>query len=199
MNIAVFCSGNGSNFQAIVESVKSEKTEAHIALMLCDNPQAFALERAKKEGIKSALIERKNFKTKDEYENEIIKTCEEEKIELICLAGYMRIVGEALIKKYPNKIINIHPALLPSFIGGHGISDALSYGVKTTGVTVHFVDEEMDHGAIILQSALAIAEDDTEESLAERIHAIEHELYPKAIKLFVEGKLKIQGRRVKVG
>ena len=199
MNIAVFCSGNGSNFQAILESLKTKDTKAKLALMVCDNPESFALERAKKEGIKSTLIQRKNFKTKVEFENEIIAQCKRETIELICLAGYMRIVGPTLINAYKNRIINIHPALLPSFKGAHGIADALSYGVKTTGVSVHFVDKEMDHGPIISQRALDIVEDDTQDSLAQRIHALEHELYPQTIKLFAQGKLTIQGRKVKIG
>lgn len=199
MNIAVFCSGNGSNFQAIAESVKRGEIKAKIALMVCDNPEAFALERAKKLGIKGLLIERKNFKTKDEYETEIIKNLEKENIELICLAGYMRLVGLGLLQRYRGKILNIHPALLPSFKGTHGIKDALDYGVKATGVTVHFVDEKTDHGPMILQKALQIKEADTEESLACRIHEIEHKLYPQAIKLFTEGKLKIEGRRVRIG
>lgn len=199
LNIAVFCSGNGSNFQAIAESVKCVEIKAKIALMVCDNPKAFALERAKKLGIKSLLIERKNFKTKNEFETEVIKNLEKENIELICLAGYMRLVSPGLVQKYHHRILNVHPALLPSFKGTEGIKDALECGVKVTGVTVHFVDEEMDHGPIILQQDLEIKDNDTEESLALRIHEIEHQLYPRAVKLFIEGKLKIEGRRVKIG
>lgn len=198
MNIAVFCSGNGSNFQAIADSVKCGKIGANISLMVCDNPRAFALRRAKAEGIKSLLVERKNFKTKDEFEAEIIRNLEKENIELICLAGYMRLVSPGFVKRYYHKILNIHPALLPSFKGTHGIKDALDFGVKVTGVTVHFIDQEMDHGPIILQEALEIEDDDKEESLASRIHVIEHKLYPEAVKLFVEGKLKIEGRRVRI-
>lgn len=199
MNIAVFCSGNGSNFQAIVNSIKQEKIPAKVALMVCDNPSAFALERAKKEGIKTALIERKNFSSKAEFEGEIIKNLEKEDVQLICLAGFMRIVTAAFVRRYRHKILNIHPALLPSFKGTQGIKDALDYGVKVTGVTVHFVDEEMDHGPIVLQRSVEIKDDDTPESLAKRIHALEHQLYPQAIKLFAEGKLKIEGRKVRIG
>lgn len=198
MNIAVFCSGNGSNFQAIVDSVKGGEIKAKIALMVCDNPQAFALERAEREGIKSLLVQRKSFKTKDEYEAEISKNLEKENIGLICLAGYMRLVSSSFVHKYRHRILNIHPALLPSFKGTHGIKDALEYGVKVGGVSVHFVDAQMDHGPVILQRAVEIKDDDTEESLAERIHEVEHKLYPQAIKLFVEGKLKLEGRKVKI-
>ncbi len=198
MNIAVFCSGNGSNFQAIVDSVKGGEIPAKVALMVCDNPKAFALERAKKLGIKSLLIERKNFKTKDEFEAEVIRNLEKESIELICLAGFMRLVSASFVQRYHNKILNIHPALLPAFKGTQSIKDALDYGVKVTGVTVHFVDEKTDHGPIILQKALEIKEDDTEESLGLRIHEIEHKLYPQAIKLFAQGKINLAGRRVKI-
>lgn len=198
MNIAVFCSGNGSNFQAIVESVKKGTVDAKIALMISDSAEAFALSRAEKEGVKSALIERSDFSSKHEFEAAIIKELDQEDIELICLAGFMRIIGPVLLNKYPNKIINIHPALLPAFKGAHAIGDALRAKAKTTGVTVHFVDKEVDHGPIILQQAVGIKENDTEDSLAQRIHKIEHALYPKAIKLFVEGKIKIKGRKVKI-
>ncbi|MBN3038471.1 MAG: phosphoribosylglycinamide formyltransferase [Candidatus Omnitrophica bacterium] len=199
MNIAVFCSGNGSNFQAIADAVKRGAIrEASLALMVCDNPQAFALERAKKEGIKSLLVERKNFGAKAEYEAEIIKSLEQEKIDLICLAGYMRLISPEFAKKYKYRILNIHPALLPAFKGGQGIKDALDYGVKVTGVTVHFVDEEMDHGPIILQRSLYISQEDTEDSLAGQIHEIEHQLYPEAIKLYAQGKLQIEGRKVRI-
>ena len=197
MNIAVFCSGNGSNFQAIADSVKGGEIPAKVALMVCDNPQAFALERAKKEGIKSLLVERKDFRTKQGFEAEIIKNLEKENIGLICLAGFMRLVSPEFIQRYRNKVLNIHPALLPSFRGTQGIKDALDYGARVTGVTVHFVDEKMDHGPIILQQALEIKDEDTEESLANRIHELEHKFYPQAIKLFVTGKLRIEGRRVK--
>ena len=198
MNIAVFCSGNGSNFQAIVDSVKRGEIKAKIGLMVCDNPEAFVLKRAKGEGIESLLVERKNFKTKDEFEAEIIENLEKENIELICLAGFMRLLSPQFVQKYRNKILNIHPALLPSFKGTSGIKDALDYGVKVTGVTVHFVDERLDHGPIILQQALEIEDGDTEESLASRIHLIEHQLYPQAIEFFVEGKLNLEERRVKL-
>ncbi|MBN2097652.1 MAG: phosphoribosylglycinamide formyltransferase [Candidatus Omnitrophica bacterium] len=197
MNIAVFCSGNGSNFQAIADNLKSFQP-AKVALMVCDNPKAYALERAKRAGVKTVLVERKNFNSKDEYEAKIIANLEQEQIGLICLAGYMRLVGPKFIKRYRHKILNIHPALLPAFKGTHAVLDALDYGAKVSGVTVHFVDEEMDRGPIILQQALEIKADDTEDSLAERIHRIEHQLYPEAVRLFVEGKLKIAGRKVKI-
>lgn len=198
MNIAVFASGNGSNFQAIADAVKSGSIKANLALLVCDNPRAFVLERAKKSGVKAFLIEKGKFKSKAEFEAQIMKALEENKIELIALAGYMRIVGPDLVRAYKNRIINIHPVLLPSFKGTEGIKDAFEYGVKVTGPTVHFVDDEMDHGPIILQAAVKVKDNDTEETLAEKIHKEEHRIYPEAVRLFVEGKLKIEGRKVKV-
>jgi len=198
VNIAVFCSGNGSNFQAIVNACKEGVFKANIALMVCDNPKAFAIERAEKESIKTQVVDSANFHSKDDLEKEIIEKLKKEKIELICLAGYMRLLSPSFVAKYQNKILNIHPALLPSFKGVNGIKDAIGYGSKVTGVTVHFVNEEMDAGPIILQEAISIMEDDTEESLAKKIHATEHRLYPEAISLFIAGKLKIKDRQVRV-
>ena len=156
MNIAVFCSGNGSNFQAIVDASKTKLFNANIALMVCDKKNAYALKRAKKESITTLLVLRENFRTQEDFENKIIARLEKENIDLICLAGFMRILSPEFVKKYPNKILNIHPSLLPSFKGTHGIKDAFDHGVKITGVTVHFVTEELDAGPIILQEAVRI-------------------------------------------
>lgn len=197
VNIAVFCSGSGSNFQAIAESVnKGYIKGAKIAVMVTDTPGCFARERAKKLGIETFVVERKNYKTIEEFERSIIDELEKRDIGLIVLAGYMRLLSPSFVKKFQNKVLNIHPALLPSFKGTEGIKDALDYGVKVTGPTVHFVDAEMDHGPIIFQAAVEVNDDDTEETLAPRIHKLEHQIYPKAIKLFVEGKLKIVNRKV---
>ncbi len=198
MNIAIFASGQGTNFQAIVDSIKAGRIKAKVVLMVCDNPKAYALERAKREGIKYLLVERKNFKTRREFEDTIIRNLEKEDVELIALAGYMRILSAEFVQRYRNKILNLHPALLPSFKGTEAIKDALNYGVKITGVTVHFVDEQMDHGPIVIQEALQIEDGDTEETLASRIHELEHKIYPEAIRLFVEGRLKIEGRHVRI-
>lgn len=198
MNIAVFCSGNGSNFQAIVDASRKGLFRAKVALMVCDNPKAYAIKRAEKEKIETLIIERANFLSKQKFEARIIKELKKEKIELICLAGYMRILSSGVVERYRNRILNIHPAILPLFKGTHSIKDALDYGVKVTGVTVHFVNEDMDAGPIILQEAVKIKPDDTEESLAERIHSVEHRLYPEAIRLFTQGKFKITGRAVRI-
>jgi phosphoribosylglycinamide formyltransferase-1 len=198
MNIAVFASGRGTNFAAIIRAVKKGAIKANLALLVCDQPGAGAIARAKRAGVKVALVKREGFATKKDFEAKIIQHLEENKIDLIVLAGYMRIVGAELLAKYRGRILNIHPALLPSFKGTKGIKDAFDYGVKVTGVTVHFVDEEMDAGPIILQAAVKIEEDDTLASLEKKIHKIEHKIYPEAIRLFVEGRLNLEGRKVKI-
>ena len=198
MNFAVFASGRGSNLQAIIKAVKKGKIKANLALVLSDNKGAYALKRAKRAKIKTAVIDPKPFKSREEYDAEVIKVLEQEKIDLIVLAGFMRIISSVLIGHYQNKILNIHPALLPSFKGTHGIDEAFNYGVKVTGVTVHFIDDKMDHGPIILQGAVKIEENDTLETLETKIHKLEHKLYPEAIRLFVEGKIKVEGRKVKI-
>ncbi len=197
-NIAVFASGRGTNFSAIARAVKSGRVKANLSLLVSDNPKAPVLAKAKRAGVKIALIKREDFASRQEFEREIIRRLEENKIDLVILAGFMRVLGSDLINSYRNKIINIHPALLPSFKGAAGLKDAFEYGVKVTGVTVHFVDEKTDHGPIILQAPVRIEESDTLESLEAKIHKVEHKLYPEALRLFLEGKLKTEGRIVKV-
>src|SRR3989338_4867031 len=198
MNIAVFCSGNGTNLQAIIESLEKGHIKADIGLVVSDTPDCYALTRTRDAGIKILVVERKNFKTKKDFETDILKALKKENINLIVLAGYMRMLSRDFIGVYENKILNIHPALLPSFKGTHGIKDAFEYGVKITGTTVHFVTQDMDAGPIILQSSVNVTEDDTEETLAEAVHQEEHMIYPRAIQLFVDGKLKIEGRKVRI-
>jgi len=198
LNIAVFASGKGTNFSAIVKEVKKGRLSANIALLVSDNMQSLAIERAEVAGIKIALVERKDFSSKDDFEREIVELLKESHIDLVVLAGFMRILGPVLIRAYKNRILNIHPALLPSFKGAHGIKDAFDYGSKITGVTVHFVDDQMDHGPIVLQEAIKVEENDTLESLEEKIHKVEHKIYSKAIRLYIEGRLRIKGRKVVV-
>jgi len=196
--IAVFASGRGSNFSAISRAVKMGKLKAELALLVCDQPHAGVIAKAKRQKVAIALVKRQDYNNREEFEKEIIRQLEENKIDLIVMAGFMRVLGKELLNKYNNRIINIHPALLPSFKGAHGVKDAFDYGVKVTGVTVHFVDELMDHGPIILQQAVKIEEADTSESLEAKIHKAEHKLYPQAIELFLEGKLKVEGRKAKI-
>ncbi len=198
MNIAIFCSGFGSNLQAIIKAIRKGKIKANLALVLSDNKDAPALKRAKRAKIKTVFLDPKLFQGREDFDREVIKNLEQEKIGLIVLAGFMRIISPVLINRYPNKILNIHPALLPSFKGTHSIKEAFEYGSKITGVTVHFVDEKMDHGPIIIQGAVKVEDSDTLESLEAKIHKLEHKFYPEAIRLFTEGRLKIEDRRVKI-
>jgi len=198
MNIAVFASGRGTNFGAIIRAVKRGLIKANLALLVSDNPKAGAIGRAKRAGIKVALVKKEDFTSQDGFEVKIIQYLKEEKIDLIVLAGFMRLLSPGFVMQYKGRILNIHPSLLPSFKGTQGIKDAFNYGVMVTGVTVHFVDEELDHGPIILQEPVKIKENDTPESLEKRIHKIEHRLYPEAIKLYAEGKLRIEGRKIKL-
>ncbi len=195
-NLAVFSSGFGSNLQAIVNSVKKSKVKANIALVISDNVDAYSLVRAKKAGIDFLYADPADFKDRTSYDKFIVRRLKKEKIDYVVLAGFMRIISDYFIRQYKHKIINIHPALLPSFKGTQAISDALDYGVKVTGVTVHFVTSTLDGGPVILQSALDIKDDDTLISLSERIHRLEHKLYPKALDLLVNGKLLVKGRKV---
>jgi len=177
--IVVFASGSGSNFETIVKKLHNNICE--VALLVCDKPDAYCLERADKLGIKTLQLTLKNFQSKACYETEIIKYLREIKPELIVLAGYMKLIGETLLNEYEGKIINIHPSLLPAFPGANGIDDALRYGVKVMGVTVHYVDAGMDTGKIIDQDSFKRGADETADESKEKIHAIEHELYPKVI------------------
>ncbi len=196
MNISVFASGRGTNFGAIVRAVKKGKIKANLSLLICDNPKADAINRAKRAGIRVALVKREDSTDKKDFEAKITAHLEESKIDLIVLAGFMRLLTPEFVGKFAGRILNIHPALLPSFKGTEAIKDAFDYGVKVTGVTVHFVDEKMDHGPIILQKEVQIEEDDTLESLEKKVHKTEHRLYPEAIRLFVEGTIRLEGRRV---
>lgn len=198
MNIAVLCSGNGTNLQAIIDAVNAGTIPARIALVAGDRKDAFAFERARNAGIETLFVDPREHAWRESFDKALVRALHAKDVGLVVLAGFMRLLSPYFIGEFRGRIMNIHPALLPAFKGAHGIRDALAYGVKVTGVTVHFVDEELDHGPIILQRAVEVRDDDTEASLLERAHAEEHKLYPEAIKLFVEGKLKIQGRKVTV-
>jgi len=198
IKLGVLVSGRGSNLQAIIDASERGEIPAQVVIVVSDNPEAYALERAKKHKIEAVVVESKDFKNKDEYEKRILKVLKDKKVDLVCLAGYMKIIGPILLNPYKGRMINIHPALLPSFPGLHVQKKALDYGVKVSGCTVHFVDEGTDTGPIIVQVAVPVLEHDTEETLSERILEQEHKIYPQAIKLFAEGKLKIEGRRVRI-
>jgi len=194
--IAVFASGRGSNFLALAQAVKRGFIKAHLALLVTDNPHSQAIKKAGRLRIDVLIVRREDFPRKEDFEDAIIRRLRLRKIDCIALAGFMRMLSKGFVRKYKNRIINIHPALLPAFKGAHAIKDAFDYGAKVTGVTVHFVDEKMDHGPIILQEALSIRPSDTLASLEARIHRLEHKLYPLALRLFVQGKLSVKGRKV---
>lgn len=194
--LSVLASGRGSNFQAIIDSIESGFLNAKIALLITDNPDSYSLERAKKHSIETLVLRPKDFAGKDDYYSHIAGELKKRNVELVILAGFMRVIGKSLIDQYRNKIMNIHPALLPSFSGLHGQKQAADYGVKISGCTVHFVDEGMDTGPIIIQAAVPAYHDDTEESLGERILRQEHKIFPYAIKLYSEGRISLEGRKV---
>ena len=196
INVGVLASGRGTNLQAIIEAIKEGKIEGRISIVISDNRDAFALKRAKQNNIETEYINFKSFKNREDYDKEIMECLKEKDIDLVVLAGYMRILSPYFIRTYKNRIINIHPALLPSFPGLHAQRQAVEYGVKISGCTVHFVDEGVDSGPVILQKAVEVKDNDTEESLAERILKEEHQIYPRAIQLFCQGRLIIKGRRV---
>lgn len=197
-NIAVLVSGRGSNLQAIIDSIGSGYLKARISVVVSDVEDAYALLRAKKHGIDAVFVNSKNFASKELYEKEILKVLKIHDTQLLLLAGYMRILGKTLLHSYRNRILNIHPALLPAFTGLHAQKQAFDHGVKVAGCTVHFVDETLDGGPIILQRCVEVKENDTPETLADRILEQEHKIYPEAVKLFVENRLRIEGRKVKI-
>lgn len=198
LKIGVLVSGRGSNLQAIIDAIESGKLKAQVAVVISNVPGVAALDRAKKHGIKAVAVNDKDFQDKSSYEKEIIKQLEDNKAELVCLAGYMKLISPELVRHFKGRMMNIHPALLPAFPGLHVQRKALEHGVKYSGATVHFVDEGCDTGPIIIQAVVPVLDDDTEETLSARILEQEHKIYPEAIRLFSEGKLKIEGRRVKI-
>lgn len=197
--IAVFASGEGSNFQALVEAASAGKLGgAKVELLVCDKPAAPVLRRAEAMGIPAHVFVPKEYGSREKYEAEIVSRLEELDVQLIVLAGYMRLLTSMIVDKYQGRLINIHPSLLPAFPGVNAIGQALDYGVKLSGVTVHFVDGGMDTGPIIAQRVIEMAEHETAESFAQAVHAIERELYPQVVSLFARGLVKLEGRQVMV-
>ena len=194
----MLASGRGSNFQSIIDAINNKNLKAQILLLITDNPSAYAIERAKKHDIEHLVLRTKEYSSRDDFYRKIAEELQKRDVGLVVLAGFMRIVGKPLIDAYPNRIMNIHPALLPSFPGLHGQKQAVDYGVKISGCTVHFVDEGMDTGPIIIQAAVPVYHSDTEDTLSEKILKLEHKIYPEAIRLFSEGRLEVQGRVVKI-
>lgn len=197
MKIGILISGRGSNMSAIAEAVQSGLiADSEVVVVISDKSQTEGLERAKTLGIETLAITRKGRK-RDEHDAEIIAELKKRDVELVCLAGYMRLLSSDFVKAFPNRILNIHPSLLPSFKGLDAHEQAIEYGVKVSGCTVHFVDEHLDHGAIILQKAVEVLDDDTAETLSKRIIEYEHETYIEAVKKIAAGEFEIIGRKVK--
>jgi len=194
--LAVLVSGRGSNLQAIIDSIDREELDAHLSIVISNTKDAMALKRAEKHGIKTIFIDPSTYLNSKEYDKALVLKLKEFSIDLICLAGYMRILGEEVIQTFEKKIINIHPSLLPAFPGLNAQKQAINHGVKFSGCTVHFVDSGVDSGPIILQTVVPVYDNDDEKSLSKRILEQEHYLYPKAIKMIQGKKIRLSGRTV---
>jgi phosphoribosylglycinamide formyltransferase-1 len=195
--IAIFASGNGSNFQAVVDAVERGKLDVRIELLVCDRPKAFVVERAERAGIPAFVFRPKDYASRELYEAEILRRLRELDIDLVVLAGYMRLITPVLIEPYYGRMINIHPSLLPVFPGLHAVRQALEYGVKVSGVTVHYVDVGMDTGPIIAQRAVNVDWEDTEETLTAKIQQVEHEILPQVIQWISEGRIRLEGNKTR--
>lgn len=197
LKIAVLVSGSGTNLQTLIEQLHQDETSGiDIAVVISDRRKAYALTRAASVGIPTHVVRTQDFENRVDFDAEISKLIEHHAAELIVLAGFMKLFQPLFVRKYQNRIINVHPTLLPAFPGAHPVADTLAYGVKIAGVTVHFVDEGVDSGPIIAQAAVPVLDTDDEESLHNRIQIEEHKLYPKVIKWYAEGRLKVKGRKV---
>ena len=198
LRLGILASGGGTNLQSIIDQCDQGLLDADICLVISNNPGAGALERATQAGIKTACVDHRNFESREEFDQAVITTLNNAGVELVVLAGFMRIISAPFLQAFPQKIINIHPSLLPSFPGLHVQQKALDYGAKVSGCTVHFVDDGVDTGPIIIQAVVPIHPDDSEESLAARILEQEHKIYPQAIQWVAEGRVKIINRQVKI-
>lgn len=197
LRVAILASGGGTDLQSIVDASENGIIDAEVVAVISDKKNSFALMRAEKHKIKSCFINPKE-KSREEHENEIDSILENNQVDLVVEAGYMRILSPSFVKKWYGKLINIHPALLPSFVGTDGQGDALKYGVKIAGCTTHFTDEEVDHGPIILQAAVKVLSEDTRDKLVARILEVEHQILPRTVQLFAQNRLKIDGRKVHI-
>ncbi|MBD3263920.1 MAG: phosphoribosylglycinamide formyltransferase [Candidatus Omnitrophica bacterium] len=198
IKIAILASGNGSNFEALAKSVKKFRGKVKLEMLITDKKNAYVRKRATRLGIPDFFLDPKKFKTPLALDKEIFKLLKKKNINYVLLAGYMRFLSPFLIKKFENRILNIHPSLLPAFKGGCAIKDAYRHGVKITGVTIHFADEHIDNGPIILQKPVRVKEGWSPEELEKAIHRLEHRLYPQALKIVVEKRFRVRGRRVDV-
>ena len=195
-NVGVLISGRGSNLQAIIDAVQDGRLDARIALVISNKADAYGLERARSAGIETLVLDHKAFPSREAFDQAMVDALRAREVELVCLAGFMRLVSATFVGAFPNRILNIHPALLPSFPGLHAQRQALEHGAKISGATVHFVDTNLDAGPIILQAAVPVHDADSEDTLSARILEQEHRIYPEAIQRILDGRWTIQGRRV---
>ncbi len=193
--IGVLASGRGTNLQSIVKAEERGELAGKVVIVISDRREAYALEYAREKGIKSVYLNPKEFSNREEFDRVMLEQLKNEKVDLVVMAGFMRLLSPLMIEAFPNRIMNIHPALLPAFPGMNGVKQALEYGVKVSGCTVHFVDEGLDTGPIILQEVVPVFPEDTEDTLHERIQTVEHRKYPRAIDLYCRGFLNVEGRR----
>jgi len=198
LNIGVLVSGSGTNLQSILDACAGGLLKARVACVISNKADAFALERARKAGVPALHLDHRDFAGREAYDEALVATLREHGVELVAMAGFMRIITEVLLKAFPQAVMNIHPALLPAFPGLHAQRQALEYGAKVAGCTVHFVDRGTDTGPIIMQASVPVLEGDSEDTLSERIQKEEHRIFPEAIRLYAEGKLQVEGRRVLV-
>lgn len=196
MRVAVLASGSGSNFQALVDALNVAGSPARVELLVCNVPGAGALGRANRAHVASVVVDHKLFASRADFDREVLQALSEHNIELVALAGYMRLVTPTFLAAFPGRVINVHPALLPAFPGMHAVRQALEKGVRVTGVTVHFVDEGTDTGPIIAQAVVPVLPGDDEASLGARVHAEEHQLYPRVVQAIARGHVTLEGRRV---
>ena len=193
-NIGVLCSGNGTNLQAIIDAIRRGRLRARVAVVISDRADVRALLWARRANIPAQFIDPHDFPNREAYDRALIRCLEAAQVRVVCLAGFMRLLSPVFVRRFSRRLLNVHPALLPAFPGAHAIRDALAWGVAVTGVTVHFVDEEMDHGPILLQEALAIRPRESADRVLARVHRIEHRLYPRAIQLVLDGRVRLRGR-----
>ncbi|MBU2053770.1 MAG: phosphoribosylglycinamide formyltransferase [Proteobacteria bacterium] len=198
IGIGVLVSGSGSNLQSIIDHIEGGKLDAEIRIVLSNNPEAYALERCTKHRIPTAVVDHCRFASREEFDRRVIEVLAASGVELVVMAGFMRVLSSEFFRAFPMKIMNIHPALLPSFPGIHVQQKAVEYGVKFSGCTVHFADEGVDTGPIIIQAVIPVDPDDTADTLAARILKEEHRIYPQAIQYYAEGRIEIEGRKVRV-
>ena len=193
--LGVLISGRGSNLQAILDAIAEGRLDARVGVVVSNEADAQGLERAEKAGVPTAVLSHQDYDSREGFDEAVLAQLKKHDVDVVCLAGFMRILSPVLVRAFSNCVLNIHPSLLPAFVGLHAQRQAVEHGAKLSGCTVHLVDEELDHGPILLQAPVAVEEQDTEESLSARILAQEHKLYPEAIKLILDGKVRVDGRR----